>query len=259
MEIEGTYTLQATPQVVWDCLLDHTMWEYSDFGIDDVTQLDAHTCIVTIRLNQAPLTGTYTTRVTITEQHAPYYCRLTLTGDDADNEQNEQTNMLNGYGILHLNQQDNLTAITYKGDITSHVLNTTGKLASPSVVKGAVKLFLQQFFTTLAEHAYQKQRVHMNGLDTATQSNEELFITHEQRITIPPPLTYSDERARESTIARSRLRWFVHLLHIGGGDPTEEIRWTQRIRRFSIASVLLFLVWVGTRIPRRYCGASSRL
>ena len=251
MEIEGTYTLQATPSVVWDCLLDHTLWEYTDFGIDNVEQIDSDTYFVTIRLHQAPLTGTYTTRVTVSEQHAPYYCRLTLDSDNTDNEQGEHTHTLNGYGILHLNQQDNLTIVAYKGDITSHVRDTIGNLASPNVVKGAVKLLLQQFFTILAERVYQKQHMHLNGLDTATQTAEEFFFAHEQRITIPSPITYSDERARESTIAGSRLRWFVHLLRIGGGDLTEEIRWTQRIRRFSIASVLLFLVWVGTRIPRR--------
>ena len=254
MEIEGTYTLQATPAVVWECLLDNTLWEYSDFGIDDVEQIGTHSFLVTIRLHHAPLTGTYTTRVTISEQHAPYYCRLTLDGDETDNEQDkqiEQTNTLNGYGILHLNQQEHLTVVAYKGDITSRVLDTTGRLASSTVVKGAVKLLLQQFFTSLAELVYQKQHMHMNGSDSTNQSSEGLFITHEQRITIPSPMTYSDERARESSMKHSRLHWFVHLLGIGNGNPEEEIRWTQRIRRFSIASVLLFLVWVGTRIPRR--------
>ena len=251
MEIEGTYTLPATPSVVWDCLLDHTLWEYADFGIDNVEQLDSDTFLVTIRLHQAPLTGTYTTRVTMSEQHAPYYCHLTLDGDTADNEQGEQTHSLNGYGILHLNQQDNLTIVAYKGDITSRVQDTTGKLAPSTVVKGAVKLLLQQFFTILAERVYQKQHMHLNGLDTATQTSEELLFAHEQRITIPSPITYSNEQARESTMQHSRLRWLVHLLRIGNGNTEEEMRWTQRIRRFSIASVLLFLVWVGTRIPRR--------
>lgn len=263
MEIEGTYTLQATPNEVWDCLADQQLWTHSDSGIEHVERTDAVTYLVTIRPNQAALSGTFTTHVTITEQHAPYYCRLTLVEDntdDADNSDNtdntDNTSItppktLNGYGILHLNQQENHTIVAYKGDITSHVLDAMGEAVAPLVVKGAVKLLLQQFFTTLSERVYVKHRIQMNGMHAETLTSDEIFIAHEQRITIPSPLAYPDERAKESIQKRSRLRWFIHLLHIGKGNPAEEIRWTQRIRRYSIASVLLFLVWVGTRIPRR--------
>jgi len=249
MEIEGTYTIQATPHEVWNCLLDQNVWVHADSRVERMEQVDDRSYHLTIHLNQAPLAGTYTTRATITELHAPYYCRLTLSVDD---NENGQPNTLKGYGSFHLNQQENLTIIAYQGDISSNVVDEMGASVSPLVMKGAIKLLLQQFFTTLAERVYKKNSVHMNGQDASTYASDELFITHEQRITIPSPLIYpTKERDKESNQERSRLRWFVHLLHIGRGNPAEEIRWTQRIRRYSIASVLLFLVWVGTRIPRR--------
>lgn len=249
MEIEGTYTIQATPNEVWECLLDQNTWMHVASGVERMEQVDARSYRLTIHLNQAPLAGTYTTRATITELHAPYYCRLSLSAID---EKDGQPNTLMGYGSFHLNQQENLTIIAYQADISSNVVDETDASVSPLVMKGAVKLLLQQFFTTLAERVYKKYRVHMNETDASTHTSNEPFVTHEQRITIPSPLLYPNgEHDTKSNQQHSRLRWFVHLLHIGKGNPAEEIRWTLRIRRYSIASVLLFLVWIGTRIPRR--------
>ena len=252
MEIEGTYTLQATPHEVWNCLLDPQAWLHADSAIEEAEKVDTNAFRLTIRLNHAPLIGTYRTRATITEQHAPYYCHLTFHDDNALAQTNEQTEAIHGYGILHLNQQEQHTVVAYKGDITSRVLDDVGNPVAAPIVKGAVKLLLQQFFTTLSAYVYEKQHIHMNGSHTRPLADDELFITHEERVVLPSPLAYSSrEQERESSTKPSRLRWFVHLLRIGKGDVAEEIRWTQRIRRFSIASVLLFLVWVGTRIPRR--------
>lgn len=253
MEIEGTYTLQATPHEVWNGLLDSQVWVHEGSALEEATQVDTNAFRLTFRLNHAPLIGMYTTRATITEQHAPYYCRVTFHNDNALAQTNEQAEAINGYGILHLNQQEHHTVVAYKGDITSRVLDDAGNPVATPVVKGTVKLLLQQFFTTLSERVHEKQRIHMNGSDAhAHNHTDELFITHEERIILPSPLAYSShEQVRESSIQRSRLRWFIHVLGIGKGDAAEEIRWTQRIRRFSIASILLFLVWVGTRIPRR--------
>lgn len=248
MEIEGTYTLPATPAEVWHRLLDRELWSRTISGIERAEQVDTHAYRVTVHLNQPALTRTYTTRATITEQRAPYYCRFTLTGDDG------QADTLDGYGILHLNQQENHTVIAYKGLITSHAMNGMATSVSPLVMKGAIKLLLEQFFTTLAERVDKEHPTSMNETDasTSTVTSDETFIAHEQRINIPSPLEYPLKRRRvRQDEAHSRLRWFVHLLHIGKGNLAEEIRWAQRIRRFSIASVLLFLVWVGTRIPRR--------
>jgi len=40
------------------------------------------------------------------------------------------------------------------------------------------------------------------------------------------------------------------LLGLGHGEPEQEQMWTNRLRRASTIVSLLFLVWVGTRLPR---------
>jgi len=45
------------------------------------------------------------------------------------------------------------------------------------------------------------------------------------------------------------LRFVVRRLGLGEGDPVEEERWVKRVRRFGVLSILLLLVWVGTRLP----------
>jgi carbon monoxide dehydrogenase subunit G len=245
MEIEGTYTLEATPREVWSRLTDKQLWGHAVSGFEQVEVLgrpgrsdgNARSYRVTIRLNQAQLTGRYLTRAVMTEQHAPYYCRIAL-------EDEPDAKTLHGYGVLHLNQQDDQTIVAYKGNIV--VENET---ASPVVMKGAVKLLLQQFFTTLSERVYEAQQAYSTSTESFPFTSSTTFVAGEQVITIPAP--ERTRRGRQRDEESPRLRWVLHLLRIGGGDPEEELRWTLRIRRYGVASVLLFLVWVGTRIPRR--------
>ncbi len=43
----------------------------------------------------------------------------------------------------------------------------------------------------------------------------------------------------------------VRQLRLGSNDPLLEEQWVRRLRRIGIVSVLLLLVWIGTRLPRK--------
>ena len=78
---------------------------------------------------------------------------------------------------------------------------------------------------------------------------EEIVI---RTVTQRPPTQGRSRANQQETQRVSLLQRIVHLLRLGKGNASEEIRWTQRIRRTGYTSMLLFLVWVGTRIiPRR--------
>ncbi len=222
MEIEGTYTLQAAPEEVWQCLMDKQMLLGSVPGIEQLERLDKQTHALTIRIKYAPLMGTYHGRVTITDRQYPSYYRVVVIGEEG------QQNTINGEGVVHLNRHDNTTVITYRGTLN---IGKLGTLLPPLVVKGGAKLLIQQFFTSL--------EVQLRAPSSHTSS-----------------LPESEEIVSISTVKRAIprttiLQRIVHLLRLGAGNPTQEEQWIQRIRRVGTASVLLFLVWVGTRLPRK--------
>ena len=49
----------------------------------------------------------------------------------------------------------------------------------------------------------------------------------------------------------SFLHIVVRQLGLGDNDPFLEQQWVNRLRRIGLVSMLLFFVWVGTRLPRR--------
>ena len=233
MEIEGTYTLHATPEEVWHLLGDQQTLLHTIPEIMQVERVDEFTQAVAIHLTYAPLVGTYYGSVHIAEHHHPSHSHIMIESV------RDTQNTMSGEAILDLQSHEDTTIVTYTGDITLHKACTQ---LQRTVIKGAVKLLIQQFFTALEEQLWQLQAAKQHV-------EEEIIIRTTTRHSTPQANTRIKQ---EQTQPLSLLQRIVHLLRLGSGDTSEEIRWTQRIRRTAYASMLLFLVWVGTRIiPRR--------
>ena len=233
MEIEGTYTLHATPEEVWHILVDRQTLLHTIPEIKQLERIDEHTQTLALHLTYALLLGTYYGSVHIAERQYPRHSHLVIESV------RDTQNTLSGEAILDLQSHEDTTIVTYKGDIFLH---KAGTQLQRTVIKGAAKLLIQQFFTALEEQLWQQQA-------TKKRAEEEIVI----RTATPRPLSQVHTRAsREKTQRVSLLQRLVHLLQLGKGSASDEIRWTERIRRTTYASMLLFLVWVGTRIiPRR--------
>ncbi len=237
MNIEGTYTLQAPPQAVWQCLKDKELLLRTFPGLVRFEPAGDDAYEIALQVKSLPLNGTYYGLAHVTENLQPHYYHvmITTTGDDTQN-------MLSGNGGIHIKEHNGNTIITYKGSIT---LSKRGLRVSPAVVKGAAKLLLQQFFTVLAEQLrlqYSPQIVATEELAGATvirQSGGDIVLL--------PRVTADEAQEERAPIFRT----IVRFLGLGGGDPEEEDRWIRRIRRIGIISGLLMLVWIGTRLPRR--------
>src|SRR5205085_7811181 len=76
MDIEGTYTLQASAEEVWQCLMDTQVLRHAIPGVEQVERLDDYKHTITLHVKQTPLMGSYHGQVTIAEQHYPYYYTL---------------------------------------------------------------------------------------------------------------------------------------------------------------------------------------
>jgi carbon monoxide dehydrogenase subunit G len=235
MNIEGTYTLQAPPEEVWECIMDQKILQATIPGIESVELIDENVYDITVALAYASLKGNYRGHVTLSERQFPYHYRLTIEGEGRQSS-------FHGSGSVHLNGREDTTVIAYTGSIT---LNKTGPLLSQSLVKGAIKLFIQQYFLALTEQLLSKKRAEVvSGMGTADSASSQ---QRGHDIVISPPLHI---RADENT-SGSIYTKIVRALHLGAGDPELEIQWGQRLRRASTISGLLLLVWLGTRLPRR--------
>jgi carbon monoxide dehydrogenase subunit G len=229
MNIEGTYTLQAPAEQVWRTLMDPQILKKSIPGIERLEQLDAQTYIMTLQIGNAPLRGTYQGRITINEQEYPYRYHITIEGESDQQK-------FSGNGDIHLAEHEETTVIAYQGDLEIDRQNTS---LSPTLIKGLLKLLMQQFFSSLSERL--GRRTNAKPIETATvidNANGSLIL-------IPaPPLIEESET--------SMLRRVVRLLGLGAGDQDEEAHWEQRIQRWGMIAGLLLLVWIGMRlIPRR--------
>src|SRR5579883_3359392 len=81
MKIEGTYTLQASPDHVWDSLMDPQVLRDTIPGVEKLEKLDGNTYEATIQIKHAPLKGSYHGHITITDQQFPRQYCITIRGE----------------------------------------------------------------------------------------------------------------------------------------------------------------------------------
>ena len=234
MDIEGTYTLQASPEDAWSYLMDPQVLLRTVPDLERLEQIDKDTYALTMHIKYAPLKGTYQGRVTISEQQHPYHYRMTIQGEG-------RHSAITGAGHVSLSERDNNTVIAYKGSLT---LGKLGTLLPHAVVKGTAKLLVQQFFTALAEQLRTASHARIVPIEEANWAS--IVKQPGGNIVVLPSPAVAEQQERP-TLARSIVRW----LALGGDDPVLQMQWEQRVRRISVVSGLLLLVWIGMRLPRR--------
>lgn len=236
MEIDGTYTLQAPAEEVWRCLMEQQTIQRSIPGLERLTQVDERTYSFTLQMRYAPLRGSYTGRITILEPQYSTSCHLKVEGEG-------QSNQFRGECDLQLITQNANTVISYRGTIQ---LGRGSNPISAPLIRGAVKVLLQQFFTALADQLRSEREgpVYVTTLEEIYEMPfmEEQLSEHLMLAKSSPP--------------GNLLHRAVRFLGLGQHDPLREEQWVQRIRQVGIVVVLLLLVWVGTRLPRRIAQAT---
>ena len=243
MDIEGTYTLQAPVEEVWQCLMDQQTLQHTIPGLErleppeSIESTEQHTYAFTLRVKQAPLRGVYQGRVLVDDIHYPTSYRLSLEGDG-------QHNPFQGIWDIRLSQQQDNTVVAYTGTLNPGKIGT---LRPPSLVKGTIKILIQQFFTSLAEQLRTTTgAIHLVPTFEGVEAQEE--YDDERAISGP----YNGRTGVEaSSPARTALHTLVRLIGLGSHDPVQEELWVTRLKRLGAFSALLLLMWIGTRLPRR--------
>jgi carbon monoxide dehydrogenase subunit G len=229
MNIEGTYTLQGSLDAVWTLLTHLPIIEHALPGVEQLTLIAPDTYALALHIQQAPLQGIYQGKVKITERQYPTSLSFVI-------ESIGEKDTLSGIGTLSLQKQEEHTVIAYRG--TLHVGKRTGRL-TPTVMKGAAKLLIQQSFARLSEQL----RAERNGHEPAKTSGP----TRKSLLLAIPHLTTTSKTEEHKTLWQT----VAHQLHLGADDPIQEKIWGQRVQKASSAAGLLLLIWVGTRLPRK--------
>ena len=229
MEIEGTYTLQAVAEEIWNCLLDQQIIQHAIPGMERLTRVDEHTYTFAIQIHHAPLRGTYTGQTRVLAPGYPSSYRLHIEGEGPSNKFSCECD-------IRLQARNENTVISYQGNLH---LGRDNPLVPAPLLKATVKVLLQQFFATLTDQlrASRGDRIYVT---TPEERYEGTFM--EEQI--------SESLAGPYSAQRSTLHRLVHLLHLGGRDSEAEEQWVRRIRQAGIVAALLLLLWVGTRLPR---------
>ncbi len=228
MIIEGTYTLQAPPEAVWQCLLDEQILRQAIPGVERLEKLDEQSISITVCIDQEPPLGSFSGTITITEQQYPYSYTLAYQGEGT------QTSY-KGEGIVHLSGRGENTVVAYKGTLNAA---KTRSLQRPALVKGAAKHLLQQFFTSLSEILRTTQPASSNIVEYLQDTTA--FEQPGEPVTLYPTSAH-----------QTLLHSLVHSLGLGEGDPLLEELWVNRLKFVGTFAGFLLLVWIGTRLPRR--------
>ena len=238
MDIQGTYTLQAAPEEVWQCLMDRQALRHNVPGLERLETVGetagGQTYAFTLHIRHAPLRGTYTGQAVVDELRYPTSYRMTLEGEG------QQSNF-QGIWEIHLSTHNNNTVIAYTG--TLHAGKVGAFLPTP-LVKGTIKVLIQQFFTSLAE------QLRATGRDKSSPYEYDTTAEEQDEASLSPALS-NGRTSVESSSRPTRLHMLVHQLGLGDNDPLLEDQWVTRLKRFGTFSALLLLVWIGMRLPRR--------
>jgi len=139
MKVEGTYTLPAPRQKVWDMLNDPAVLAKTTPGVKKLEPLGEDRYKATIELGVGPVKGTYDGQVSITDKQPPERMRLNVEGGG-------RPGTIKATGELRLEEQGGSTLITYSGDA-----QVTGLVASVGhrLIGGVAKQMAADFFKAL--------------------------------------------------------------------------------------------------------------
>jgi carbon monoxide dehydrogenase subunit G len=253
MHIEGTYTLLAPPEHVWYGMQDQQILLRTVPGVRQIEALDKHTFAISLTMNQEPFSGNCQGQFTISEQQFPYHYRVALEGTNNQGQ-------FRGEITIHLQARDDSTVVAYTGTIH---LTSSGEPIPANLARGAAKLLIQQFFTALndllqtndaldADFAAVVERYDLYSLAGTVGTKNKKRVALKGDASNPVAVTSFQLPSVKATPEwRGIFPTIVHLLGLGHGEPKQEQIWTRRLRRTSTVAGLVFLVWLGTRLPRR--------
>jgi len=136
MKVEGTYTLAAPRQRVWDLLNDPRVLARATPGVKTLRPEGPDTYTATIELGVGPVKGAYDGTVSITDKTPPERMTLRVEGGG-------KPGTIRATGELRLEERAGQTVVNYTGEA-----QITGLIASVGhrLIGGVAKQIAAEFF-----------------------------------------------------------------------------------------------------------------
>ncbi len=139
MKLNGTRTIPAPQQKVWNFLIDPNQLAKCMPGCESLQESGDNEYSGEIKVGVAAVKGVYNGTVRMEDIQPPAHYKLSLDGKG-------KQGFLKGSGTVDLAEQDGQTVLTYHGDV-----QIGGLLASVGqrMVDGIAKMLIGQFFTAM--------------------------------------------------------------------------------------------------------------
>jgi len=143
MKIEGTHELNASPERVYETLIDPAVLQRCIPGCERLEKTGENSYSTTLRAGVGSIKGTFTGNIRLEEMQPPQHFRIIVEGKG-------QPGFLKGSGDLDIESRDGVTAVTYQGDV-----QVGGTIASVGqrMIQGAARMMATQFFTAIEAEA----------------------------------------------------------------------------------------------------------
>jgi uncharacterized protein len=143
MKIEGTHELQASPERVYETLIDPDVLQRCIPGCERLEKTGENAYSTTLRAGVGSIKGVFTGNVRLEEMQPPRHFRMIVDGKG-------QPGFLKGAGALNVEAREGVTIVSYEGEV-----QVGGTIASVGqrMLQGAVKMMSAQFFTAIEAEA----------------------------------------------------------------------------------------------------------
>ena len=143
MKIEGSHELHASPQRVYETLIDSAVLQRCIPGCELLEKTGENAYSATLRAGVGSLKGLFTGNVRLEDMKPPQHFRMLVDGKG-------QPGFLKGAGDLDLEERNGMTIVRYTGEV-----QVGGTIASVGqrMLQGAVKMMATQFFTAIEAEA----------------------------------------------------------------------------------------------------------
>ncbi len=146
MKIEGAYEIHATPERVFNLLIDPEILSRFIPGCERLEQTLENTFALTIKAGVGSIKGIFNGNIRLEELRPPEHFRMVVDGKGT-------AGFLKGTGNLDLKPNAEATTINYSGDV-----QVGGTIASVGqrMLLATAKMMASQFFTALEAEATAK-------------------------------------------------------------------------------------------------------
>lgn len=143
MKIEGTHELHASPERVYETLIDPVVLQRCIPGCERLEKTGENAYSTTLRAGVGSIKGVFTGNVRLEDMRPPGHFRMIVDGKG-------QPGFLKGAGDLDIAAPEGVTIVSYAGEV-----QVGGTIASVGqrMLQGAVKMMATQFFTAIEAEA----------------------------------------------------------------------------------------------------------